>query len=253
MNGKYPSILFHFTRQQSSLQGILQETFKPSMARERIETDIEVKEFAVPMISFCDLRLSELRHHMDKYGHFGIGMSKEWAMREGLNPVSYVNPKSEFTNHLIDGIKELFDILDKANWPNDLSMLDTTYMKIFNVQRYIKNYKGNLIRGGQDRGIYTFADEREWRYVLPLFTKLLFPVVPISMIDTPEKKAAWNEQISSHKLGFKAADIKYLIVKKESNAARLREYIHKLKNYETGEKDHMLARIVTADQIFSDM
>jgi hypothetical protein len=58
MAAEYPSILFHFTQKHDALKGILRNTFRPSMARETIENNGADKEFAVPMVSFCDLRLS---------------------------------------------------------------------------------------------------------------------------------------------------------------------------------------------------
>ena len=56
----YPNILFHFTK-MNGLYEILSSTFKVSYARERILGGNKIKEFAVPMVSFSDLRLSELK------------------------------------------------------------------------------------------------------------------------------------------------------------------------------------------------
>ena len=69
----YPDILFHFTTKQS-LYAILSDTFKVSYARERILGGNKTKEFAVPMVSFADLRLTGKRHIT--YGN-GIGMTKD--------------------------------------------------------------------------------------------------------------------------------------------------------------------------------
>ena len=82
----YPEILFHFTTKES-LYEILNSTFKVSYAREKIIGPKLKREFGVPMVSFCDLRLSELKAHINKYGNYGIGLTKEWANRNGLNPV----------------------------------------------------------------------------------------------------------------------------------------------------------------------
>ncbi|WP_057937859.1 abortive infection system antitoxin AbiGi family protein [Algoriphagus resistens] len=70
----YPQILFHFTKKKS-LYTILNETFKASYARERIIGGNNTKEFAVPMVSFSDLRLSELKNNIGTYGKFGIGFT----------------------------------------------------------------------------------------------------------------------------------------------------------------------------------
>ncbi len=80
----HPSILFHFTKSFDNLKAILLEAFKPSYANETIRGKKKdgsefVKEFAVPIASFCDLRVSELQEHIENYGSFGIGLTKEWA------------------------------------------------------------------------------------------------------------------------------------------------------------------------------
>jgi hypothetical protein len=89
MSGLYPSIIFHFTSKEG-LYGFLEENFKLSYARECVEGPSEENTvFGVPMVSFCDLRLSELRQHMAQYNQYGIGLTKEWAYRQGLNPVYF--------------------------------------------------------------------------------------------------------------------------------------------------------------------
>jgi len=87
MKSLYPDILFHFTT-KAGLFGILENTFSISYAREKIIGNRKSAQFAVPMVSFCDLRLSQLKDHMDKYGNFGIGLTKEWANRNGLNSLT---------------------------------------------------------------------------------------------------------------------------------------------------------------------
>jgi hypothetical protein len=104
-----------------------------------------------------------------------------------------------------------------------------------------------------DRKIYTFADEREWRYVLPLNTPKLFPFVPIGLISEKHQKDDWNALLADHKLSFTASDVKYLIVERESNVGTLRRHIQNLPNYSNKEKAHLEARIITAEQITSDM
>ena len=54
-----PDILFHFTTKKG-LYGILKATFSISYARDKIIGVGTPTEFAVPMVSFCDLKLSEL-------------------------------------------------------------------------------------------------------------------------------------------------------------------------------------------------
>ena len=85
--GLYPETLFHFTDKEG-LFGILATNFRVTFSLERIACrpiggEIGSTEpaglfinrvFGAPMVSFCDLRLSELRVHMRDYGQYGIGM-----------------------------------------------------------------------------------------------------------------------------------------------------------------------------------
>lgn len=107
---RYPEILFHFTA-KDKLYKILNSSFQISYARERILGGSKIKEFAVPMVSFSDLRLSELKENIGTYGKFGIGLTKEWAVREGLNPVMYASDKSLFTESFLNGVETLFNFV----------------------------------------------------------------------------------------------------------------------------------------------
>ncbi|MBK9465826.1 MAG: hypothetical protein IPN56_13800 [Chitinophagaceae bacterium] len=62
------------------------------------------------MVSFSDLRLSELKDNIGTYGKFGIGMTKEWAINKGLNPVMYASKESLFTEKFISGIEDFSNL-----------------------------------------------------------------------------------------------------------------------------------------------
>lgn len=252
MHGPYPDILFHFTSLQS-LKGILREDFCPSYARERIVGQITEKCIAVPMVSFCDLRLSELPFHMKSYGFFGIGLTKEWAHRMGLNPVAYVNKDSELINSYFSGIERYAELIKSINDWNKQVEESFLRLNILNVERYIKNYEGELRRRSRIIPNYRFADEREWRYVLPLATKNILPFLPSELVKTSDQKQFYNSQIASYRLPYKAADIKYIIVKHDRNIGPMRRYIERLSKYDSSEQQHLIARILTATQIKSDM
>lgn len=248
----YPNILFHFTG-SLGLRGIISERrFRLAYAKEKIENNSTTRTFGVPQVSFCDLRLSELPVHMKKYGKFGIGLSKEWALRSGLNPVAYVNKSSEFTNNLLSGIDTLFKHLETIDDHIESKELNSAYMKIFNVIRHIKNYEGELIRNNKNMGSYRFADEREWRYV-PSLNSNSFPVQPENRIDTREKKKALAELALPLALPYAAKDIAYIIVPAEKNIQPIKRLIHNCFEDDAATMEHLLARILTAEQISADM
>lgn len=252
LNGPCPDILFHFTS-STALQGIIKEGFRPSYAKERIVSGSTVKEIVVPMVSFCDLRLSELPFHMRKYGRFGIGLTKLWAEKMGLNPVVYVNKGSDFTASLIKGLESYSKLITKiGDWDNMISETKDGYWNLLNIQRYIKSYEGRLIRKSRDLGEYRFADEREWRYVLPLDIIGLLPFMPINFFG--DEKDFYNNAIATYMLRFEASDVKYIIVEGDKNIQPMRDLINGLDTvYDTTERTHLLTRILTASQIKADM
>jgi hypothetical protein len=125
-------------------------------------------------------------------------------------------------------------------------------MKIFNVIRHIKNYEGELIRNNKNMGSYRFADEREWRYV-PSLNSISFPVQPETRIDTREKKKALAELALPLALPYAAKDIAYIIVPAEKNIQPIKRLIHNCFGDDAATMEHLLARILTAEQISADM
>lgn len=79
--------LIHFTKNKSTLCGILENDFKIKYCLETINAKRHQYIGAVPMVSFCDIPLSEVKDHIKKYGAYGIGLSKQWGIKNGLNPV----------------------------------------------------------------------------------------------------------------------------------------------------------------------
>jgi hypothetical protein len=86
--------IIHFTNSKESLIGILNDNFKLFYCKENIIIGNRTFEFAVPMVSFCDIPLSEVKAHIEKYGKYGIGLTKEWAEKQKLNPVLYIEKDS---------------------------------------------------------------------------------------------------------------------------------------------------------------
>jgi len=247
----YPNILFHFTN-KNSLYAILTSSFKVSYAREKILSGTKIKEFAVPMVSFSDLRLSELKDNIGTYGKFGIGLTKDWAIKNGLNPVMYASKDSLFIENFMKAIEDFFKMVIDST--DTSGKYETAYNNTINTLRYIKNYKGDLIRpNGGTKSDYVFANEREWRYVPPISNDIS-AFIPIDRIQTSQQKSEFNEKVSHLKLSFKPDDIKYLVVKKDSDINALIKYLKQVKNgFSTDIIDRLASRILTYEQIEKDV
>ncbi len=253
--GLYPSILFHFTNKEN-LYSILKETFKLSYARESINGTKNKREFGVPIVSFCDLRLSELKDHIESYGKYGIGLTKEWAYEHGLNPVFYVTEASSFTDNFLAALNQVYRNVNKIIDPMESEKMTKTYMDLLNTYRYIKNYQGILKRKNR-KSIpdYRFANEREWRYIEPITENMDYhPIVPISRINTKAKKKALNQTIGHKKLSFHPDNIKYLIVENDDDINSLIKHLEQAKIFfPTVTKKILASRILTFEQIKNDI
>ena len=156
--------LFHFTDSADKLIGILTNEFLPAFCLENfnILSPFKMKkdmlEYAIPMVSFCDLPLSNIEKHLKFYGEYGIGLRKDWGIRNGLNPIVYLSHESFFKFNLTEVLG-----IGKRNNRNEAEL-----NKIIQLINFIKPYEGNIYR--KDR-YYTkkFYDEREWRYVPDLY------------------------------------------------------------------------------------
>jgi hypothetical protein len=255
----YPSTLFHFTDSFNNLKGILINAFIPAYARETIKWEDNgggfMSDYAVPMVSFCDLRVSELNSHIKNYGSFGIGLTKEWAKKKEIHPVFYINEKNSLIPDYFKTIKSDFE---RAKISTNLDD-HHRYNIYFRLHSFLKHYQGDLMRKGKVTiKDYFFADEREWRYV-PKFTNAEFALSYIG--GDKFKKKDWKKTNNAkipinYKLHFDPDDIKYLIVKKEEDILKLIEHL-KLKGSIFNQKPDTIAklssRILTCEQIEKDI
>lgn len=241
--GLSPSTLFHFTSKKGLL-GILKENFKIKYCLEEINHAEKPVKIAIPMVSFCDIKISEITEHIEKYGYYGIGLSKEWAIQNGLNPVVYVNTESTFCNDLITVARKLF---------SDKKIDQLERVKQANILRYIKTYEGSLTRKGKTIQKYRFADEREWRYV-PNYKSSFLAWLSLEQYSTAELKKQRNEELKNEKLTFNANDILYIIVKEEKEIDEIISHIRNVKgmNYSLNEIERLTTRILSCERIIND-
>ena len=238
-----PSTVFHFTSKQN-LNGILRDNFKIKYCLEKLNHRTHPVELAIPMVSFCDIKISEITDHINKYGSYGIGLSKTWAVSKDLNPVIYLNSSSEFSNDLITNLRFLYE---------QKNLTRSQKLSYLNLLRYSKVYEGPLTRNGKTTDKYRFADEREWRYVPPISNNYL-AWRSVAQYNTPSLKRTANASLSSERLYFNANDILYIIVKKEEEINEIIQHIRQVKgkNYTMDEIDRLTTRILSCERIIND-
>jgi|RhiMetdeSRZDD1v2_1073273.scaffolds.fasta_scaffold29602_9 Putative abortive phage resistance protein AbiGi, antitoxin len=227
--------LFHFTRSLATLKTILASGFKPFYSSEDL-TMFGVSECpGIPMVSFCDIPLSQAKQHVADYGRYAIGLDKKWGMAKNVSPVHYIYQGSICARV----ISNVYDSLPKeAFYANCTCMKFDTRTAIF---FYGKPYRGHLRRKhpatGEtiDKGEVTFYDEREWRYVpfADQTIKGIHEIPPGVRTMLSEKEYERADALAnastllhaSYRLTFGADDTRYLIVDSEEEIPELVDFL----------------------------
>ena len=205
--------------------------------------------YAAPMVSFCDIPLSQVKEHIGKYGAYGIGLTKEWAQRNKLNPVLYIQSTSYLSNSIRQSYNNTISPKD-FNWKE----IDDNQKNWLNILRYVKNYEADLSRGGEVIKNYRFSDEREWRFT-PSYEDCNEMAISPTGYKSETQKQQRNERLRKLKLNFEPNDIKYIIIERESEISEFVEILKKSKGnkYSYNDVERLMTRIITTEQIITDL
>lgn len=232
--------LFQFTAKRETLEEILKSKFL--WPRYCTEYFWGKYRFALPMMCLCDIPLSEIKTHIKHYGNFGIGMSKEWAsMLRELSSVIYTRRDTYLYKNVISILKrhEKGEVLS----PEEIFILSRA-----------KKYSGNTycsLNGKREMiSKVRFYDEREWRFVpkdLSSFDILVEKNQDKELILGDNEKTRGYPQ-------FEYSDIKYLIVKDDSERVDLIDFIDEDINTKISKEEKTLlkSKILTVKQIEED-
>jgi hypothetical protein len=249
------STVFHFTNRFENLVSILEHTFRPHYCLEDLNiimpnyNDLAGFVFAIPMVSFCDIPLSQVIPHLRRYGNYGIGLSKEWAIKSGLSPVLYIirnSPLALTLNSIIRQLgTQLHDIEDNENYD--------AIVYFHNLLSYLKPYEGVSPQDVTHKN-RRFYDEREWRFVPDLTRQGTRLGLTKDDFLNKEKHATANDYLwNNSKLSFSPKDIRYIIVRREDEILYMINRIRDIKNRFPKEQVQLLAsRIIASGQIRKD-
>jgi len=248
--------LFHFTGSAENLLGILEHEFRPRLSLEsfahiacHIPESPWMDECAFPMVCFCDIPLSQVSPHMETYGDYGIGLSKEWGMKNGISPVLYIHANSRPARNLAhQAVLALALTQQPTNQPLGALALDSSSSVYFS-----KPYEGWLERRGRARTQVRFYNEREWRYVPEEVEDI--PAVSRPVFTDPLQRAPFDAIVDKlPALSFEPGDIRYLVVAKDAEVPEMIFRVREIKHPKySGDTIALLAsRIVSAERIRAD-
>ncbi len=189
------------------------------------------------MTCFCDIPLSRITEHTQFYGKYGIGMTKEWGLKNGLNPVVYFPPDGH--------IPKLANYLMQSEFEEDEKEAELNSHS-FRLLKLMKPIRGKMLVNGQPVE-KDFYQESEWRYA-PDINYLLYEE------DFDEGKEDANKDAEAHKISFAPADVRYIFVPDDSDIPALCDFINNhLAAYPLADLKILQTRIVSLAQMEADV
>ena len=155
--GLSSNVLWHQTRKEAFFEILKSKKLCVSYSQEEIMPKLRL---AFPMICLCDLPLSEFASNNWTYGEYAIGFKRDWAIRNGFNPVCYYHHQSNLMQRMYTLLRDAISE----------SLSGVMNMAIYFLS-YYKPIEGQLITSKREYKNYRFYDEREYRMV-PYFTQL---------------------------------------------------------------------------------
>ena len=205
----------------------------------------KIKKVGIPMKCFCDINLHRIGIHLYWYGYYGLAFSKEWGMKNKIQPIQYINPNS----YLCKDFSTAFSAAIKADIEKESKEQVLLKNYLIHELMYYKPYQGkikNRNKNSDKKELKCFADECEWRYIPDLsatdieqiyfedqmVSKTNLDLLSDSISDVPETG-----------LHFEYEDIKYIIVENNSDFIELTNVIDNL-DLKNNEKNLLISKIL---------
>ncbi len=239
--------LFHFTKNLDVLKNILKNGFFPKYSLEDIAWFVvkEIDAVAFPVVSFCDIPLSRIADHVNFYGQYGIGMRRQWGIKNGFNPIVYVSETSDLVNLM-----------------RQISLSCVTAYHVDKNEKHLDNYRrlagfckpleGKMLVKGQTVS-KIFYQESEWRYLAD--HKKIPRYLMKQEFHDPKILESANTLAAEHcALKFTPQNVKYIFVRSEEDIPELVDFINaELGHFPQHEVQVLIANIVTQDLIANDI
>jgi hypothetical protein len=254
----------------------LEEGFKPNLSLEDLSCLELGDKVTIPMVSFCDIPLSHTKTHMRYYGYYGIGLSKSWGQKNGINPVLYTYKGSPLTASLRQSLSWIHIRYLEIEEPAPVSpeawafiaplaraeTKDGTpanqYLELWDqllrIQCLIKPYEGPFKRRNKSFKNVRFYDEREWRFVPELGQDLIKCLLNEEDYNNPTARSKADYKIQQARIPFEPSDIKYIIVYHDEEILPMIKVIEKIKGdrYKGDPIKLLCSKIICADNIATD-
>ena len=152
--------LYHCTSLNALTHIIQSRAFYPFFCLEEASYLKASVRFAFAVVCFADLRRSELMEHMRNFSsEVYIKMTKEWAIRKNVSPVTYYSEKSTLSSAIY---RALIDYT--ANHKDEREIFYPVNLMLGLLKQYRGHYYDKSIKAFSSREV-CFYLEREWRHI----------------------------------------------------------------------------------------
>ena len=154
--------LYHCTSLNALTRIFQSRAFYPFFCLEEASYLKDTLRFAFAVVCFADLRRSELKGHMRNFSsEVYVKMSKDWAIRKNVSPVTYYSAKSTLSSAIY---RALIDYTSKHK--DEREIFYPVNLMLGLLKQYRGHYYDKNLKAFSSREV-CFYLEREWRY-LPL-------------------------------------------------------------------------------------
>ena len=210
------------------------------------------------MVCFCDIPLSQVKNHIGNYGHYGIGMKREWGIEHNITPVHY-QPRDFFLN------------LKAGRFYNSSAVFSECKEK----ETFLNKLYHSMLIKPYNYGEQVYYDEREWRYIVsreelkewymltdkgekqPLYIledefEYRKSKEAIEHPNPPyRKRLEAPDGISS--IHFTPSDINYIVVPKDDDRLDMANMIMAIKSrFNDSDKLVLVSKIISVERILND-
>ena len=247
--------LFHFTSNANLKKILASKGFFVQYSDEHFENIIpDGKKYSfafIPMISFCDLTIMQLSKdskHTENFGKYGIGLTKDWGIKNRVSPVIYTHEESQ-------PLSQLYNLNQLLNFHVKTGREKKKFSDIRKVMvdffKYIKPYRGRWHKGeriNDKKDDIIYYNEREWRYC-PLVSE--YKVLLGDSVSNKKQKELFNEELKLQHITFTPDDIKFIVIKQKDEVNSFVKEIKKMK-LAPEQENKLITKIISFQQISED-
>jgi hypothetical protein len=194
------------------------------------------------MSCFCDIPLSRIREHTNFYGEYGLGMTKDWGVRNNLEPLLYTTKEGSITQ-LLNDLIYITEINKNKDTASENKIILDNFKKVIALTKPLSG----KMKKGNSYVEKNFHQENEWRFV-PKNYKILNKEIYITQKDTIENS------FNPKNIDFQLSDINYIFVKTDSEIQIIIDCINnKYNNSNNPNIQILISRIISLETLTADL